>query len=312
MRAARVHTFGQALQVDDVPEPEAGEGEAVVRLDYAGVNPLDVRICAGGAGRIPLPFTPGLEGVGTTEQGGQVLVYGEGIGMRRAGTYAEQVLVPLSSLIPLDDTVDAVQAAGLGLAGVTAWGALHRTARVTPEDRVLVLGASGGVGNLVVQLAREAGATVWSQVSTEADAGAQTGFGAHETVVGGPDELRDALRPLSPTVVIDPLGGEFTAAALRALEPGGRIVVFGVAADDHSNLDLAMLYRKAAVVQGHAALATSPADVRQALEACLASLVTDRLQVHVDELLPLERVNEAHTRLVDRNVTGKLVLSVNA
>lgn len=311
MRAARVHTFGQPLQVDDVPEPEAGEGEKVVRLDYAGVNPLDVRICAGGAGRVPLPFTPGVEGVGTTEQG-RVLVYGEGIGMRRAGTYAEQVLAPSSSLVPLDDAVDPVQAAGVGLAGVTAWGALHRTARVTAEDRVLVLGASGGVGSLVVQLAREAGATVWSQVSTEADAEAQSGFGAHETVVGGPAELRDALRPVSPTLVIDPLGGEFTPAALRALEPGGRVVVFGVAAGDRSTLDLAMLYRKAAIVQGHAALTMSPADVRQALEACLTSLATSRLQVHVDELLPLERVNEAHARLVDRNVTGKLVLAVGA
>lgn len=309
MRAARVHAFDRPLQVDDVPSPEAEPNAAVVHLEYAGVNPLDVRICSGGAGRVRLPFTPGLEGVGTTDWG-RVLVYGAGIGMQRQGTYAEQVLAPLASLVPLDEAVDPVQAAGLGLAGVTAWGVVHRSAKVTPNDRVLVLGASGGVGTLAVQLARETGASVWSHVSSTQDAEAQSALGAEETVVGGAAELRDTLRPFSPTVVIDPLGGEFTAAALRALQPGGRIVVFGVSANRHSDVDLATLYRKTATIQGHAALATSAEDVRRALEECLASLSTGRLHVHVDDVLPLERVDEAHTRLVERRVTGKLILSV--
>lgn len=309
MRAARVHAFDEPLRIDEIERPEPEPDATLVRLDYAGVNPLDVRVSNGGAGRIRLPFTPGLEGVGTSDDG-RVLVYGGGIGTRVAGTYAEYVSASRENVVPLAAGVDPVQAAGIGLAGVTAWGLVHLSAQVTPDDRVLVLGASGGVGTLVVQLAAATGARVWSVVSTEDDAATQRDLGAEEAVVGGAGELRDALRPLRPTVVIDPLGGDYTTEALRALEPGGRIVVFGVSAGDRAELDLALLYRKAATVQGHAALSTSAADVRRALDACLISLAEGRLRVHVDEILPLEQVNEAHRRLVERKVTGKLVLAV--
>lgn len=309
MRAARIHAFGEPLVLEDVPAPEAGPGETVVQLSHAGVNPLDIRVAAGGAGRMPLPFTPGCDGVGQTSHG-PVLVYGHGIGLSRPGTYAGAVVVPDTCMIPLPPGVDLAGAAGLGMAGVTAYGLVHGSVPVTSEDRVLVLGASGGVGLLAVQLARLAGGRVWAQTSSADDANLLTDLGAEEVVVGGAAELRDGARAWSPHLVIDPLGGPFTDAALRIVETGGRIAVLGASAGNRGELDFAMLYRKAATIFGHATLKMGDTEVREALETCLDGLRSGALQVHVDDVLPLDQVEHAHERLSTRQATGKLVLAM--
>lgn len=313
MRAARVHVLGEPLSVDDVPEPVAEGSTTVVRLEHAAVNPLDLRVCSGALGELPLPFTPGLEGVGRTPDGAVVLVAGQGLGLRRPGTYAEQVAAPTGSLVPVPAKVDPAQAAGVGVAGLTAWGMVHRNAEVTRDDRVLVLGATGGVGMLALQLAREVGADVWAVVSSGDDVDRVRELGASEVVVaGGPDALAEALRPFRPTVALDPLGGGYTGAVVQAIEPRGRIVVVGVSAAAHTTLDLGAVYRKAVTIRGHALFSTSPDDVRRGLDHCLTAMAAGRLRVHVDAVMPLERVNEAHARLVQRRVTGKLVLSMAA
>ena len=308
MRAARIHAFGEPLVLEDVPEPEAAPGETVVQLSHAGVNPLDIRVAAGGAGRMPLPFVPGCDGVGQTSQG-PVVVYGKGIGVSRSGTYAGAVAVPDACVAPIPAGVEPADAAALGMAAVTAYGLVQGSAQVTSDDRVLVLGASGGVGLLTVQLARAAGGRVWAQTSSADDAGLLTDLGAEEVVVGGPSELRDA-RAWSPHLVIDPLGGPFTDAALRILASGGRIAVLGAAAGARGELDFGMLYRKAATLIGHATLRMGDAEVRTALEACLDALRTGAIRVHIDEVLPLDQVQLAHERLSGRQATGKLLLAV--
>ena len=302
MRAARVHEFGSPLRVEEVADPGVGDGEVVVRLTHAGVNPIDVRLRDGGAGRVPLPFVPGCDGVGVAGAG-PVVVYGAGLGLRRAGTYAEQVAVPTAAVVPVPAGVDPVQAAGLGLAGVTAW-ALVRS--VTPGDRVLVLGASGGVGSLAVQLAVAAGARVCAQTTSP---GLALGAG-EEVVVCAADGLRDAVRAFDPTVVLDGLGGAYTGAAVRAVAQGGRIIVFGVSAGARGEIDYATLYRKAVTITGHASLALPEAEARDALSGCLDLVADGRVRVLVDEVLPLGAVNAAHRRLVERKTTGKLVLAV--
>lgn len=309
MRAARIHAFGEPLVVEEVSDPEAGSGETIVELTHAGVNPLDIRVASGGGGRMPLPFIPGCDGSGRTEQG-PVLVYGKGIGLSRSGTYAEAVAVPDACVILIPDGVDPAQAAGLGMAAVTAYGLVHGPAPVTSEERVLVLGASGGVGLLAVQLALRAGGRVWAQTSSADDAALLTSLGAEEVVVGGAAELHDGARALSPHLVIDPLGGPFTDVALRILEPGGRIAVLGAAAGARGEVDFGMLYRKAATLFGHATLQMSGSQVRTALETCLDGLRTGLLKVHVDDIVPLDQVEQAHERLTSRQTTGKLVLAV--
>lgn len=309
MRAARLHAFGEPLRIEEVPALKAAAGEMVVELTHSGVNPLDLRVCAGGAGRTPLPFVPGCEGTGRAAAG-PVLVYGSGIGTTRAGTYADQIVAPENSVVPLPAGVDPVQAAGIGVAGATAWGVVHGGRGIGPEDRVLVLGASGGVGTVAVQLARSAGAPVWAQVATGADATLGRELGAEEVVVGGAEELPGAVRDLRPTVVVDLLGGPFTGAALRAVAPGGRILAVGVSAGDHGDLDFAALYRKGATVAGIASMMMRADEVRRALTECLELMARGRLRVQVGDVLPLEQVGEAHARLRERRATGKLLLSV--
>ncbi len=309
MRAARIHAFGEPLVIEDVPDPEAGPGETFVRLSHAGVNPLDIRVASGGAGRVPLPFIPGCDGVGQTPQG-PVLVYGHGVGLSRSGTYAGAVVVPEACVIPLPSGVDSADAAALGMAAVTAYGLVHGSIPVTSEDRVLVLGASGGVGLLAVQLARIAGSRVWAQTSSADDADLLTDLGAEEVVVGGPTELRDGARAWSPHLVIDPLGGPFTDAALRVLESAGRIAVLGASAGNRGELDFGMLYRKAATIFGHATLQMGDTQVRAALNSCLDALRTGAIRVHIDDVMPLDQVQQAHERLRNRRATGKLVLAV--
>lgn len=309
MRAARIHSFGEPLVVEEVLDPEPSPGETVVELTHAAVNPLDIRVVSGGAGRMPLPFIPGCDGAGRTGLG-PVLVYGGGIGLSRSGTYAGAVAVPDRYVVPIPDGVDPAQAAGLGMAAVTAYGLVHGPVPVSSEDRVLVLGASGGVGLLAVQLALAAGARVWAQTSSADDAALLTSLGAEEVVVGGAAELRDGARSLSPHLVIDPLGGPFTDAALRILEPAGRIAVLGASAGGRGEVDFGMLYRKAATIVGHATLRMSGSQVRTALDACLDGLRTGTIKVHVDDVLPLDQVEQAHQRLNNRQATGKLVLAV--
>ncbi|TDV56344.1 quinone oxidoreductase family protein [Actinophytocola oryzae] len=300
MKAARVHEFGAPLRVDEVAEPVAGDGEVLVRLTFAGVNPIDVRLRDGGAGRVPLPFVPGCDGVGVVDSR-PVVVYGEGVGLRRPGTYAEWVAAPVSAVVPVPSGVDPAAAAGLGLAGVTAWALVRG---VTAADRVLVLGASGGVGSLAVRLAASAGARVCAQTTSP-------GLAVDgEVVVCAEDGLREAVRSFAPTVVLDGLGGAYTGEAVRAVAEGGRITVFGVSAGSRGEVDYATLYRKGVTITGHASLSMPAADVRAALSDCLALVADGRVRVLVDEVVPLGEVNTAHQRLLERRATGKLVLAL--
>lgn len=260
---------------------------------------------------MPLPFVPGCEGVGHSDQG-DVLVYGAGIGSRRAGTFAEQVLVPQDNLVAIPDGVDAVQAAGVGVAGVTAWGLMNDDLGVSAGDRVLILGASGGVGMLSVQLAARRGARVWSQVSRDDDVCMQRSLGAENVVVSGAATLTSAIRPFAPTVVIDPLAGAFTGAAVQGVAVGARIRLLGTSAGAHGELDFATLYRKQITISGFASLAMSDEQARHALISCLDLMRRGTLRVHVDAVVPLGDINDALASVAGRHVTGKVVVAPRA
>lgn len=308
MRAARLHAIGATLQLDELDDPVPGDGEVLVDVAYASVNPLDVWITRGsvGAAAAHLPWIPGTEATGHVE-GRPVLVRGAGLGVLRPGLYAEQAAVPADTLLPLPDDVDLAAAAGLGVAGITAWQAVHDKGAVGPDDRVLVLGASGGVGSFAVQLAKAAGAVVWGQTGAAAKAEAVRAGGADEVVVTDADGLPDAVAPLAPTVVLDALGGGYTPAAVTALAIGGRLVVYGTSADEMVTLNLRALYRKGITLLGYTGL-VEPADRQAAVLARLLELLqAGTLQVHT-EVLPLADAALAHARIVDRQVLGKLVL----
>jgi NADPH2:quinone reductase len=309
-RAARLHAHGKPLVVEELDLPAPGDGEVVVDMAFAGVNPVDRYMAEGRvAPDTPLPRTLGMEGAGTVD-GRPVLVQGAGLATARDGAWAERVVVPRSALTDLPPGVDLAQAAGMGVAGVTAWRTATELARVTADDRVLVLGASGGVGSILVSICRSIGARVWGQTGNADKAEFVRGQGAEEVVTADAGDLAAALEPLEPTVVFDALGDGFSAAAIEALRPFGRLISFGVSAGPMAEVNMQSLYRKGLTVHGYAGLLEPEDRMAAGKTAAVAALADGRLKVAIAEVLPLGRVNDAFAALVDRAVTGKIVLDL--
>ncbi len=310
--AARLIAHGQPLEVGPAPLDEPGDDEVVVDMVYGGVNPVDRY---GALGRVapdgPLPRTLGGEGVGELD-GRCYIVHGAGLGSRRDGLWATQAVVPRDALLAIPDGVDAPQAAAMAVAGVTAWRTTVEIGQVTAEDRVLVLGASGGVGSIIVSIAHGRGATVWAQTGSSEKETWVGALGADRVVVTEADGLVDAVTDLEPTIVLDPLGGAFFGAAVTALAARGRLVSYGTSAGTDGQVPIQALYRKGVRVTGYAGLIESAADLRRGMEAALAAVAAGVMVVPIDEVLPLAEVNEAFRRIVDRQVRGKLLLDCRA
>lgn len=290
---------------------EPADGEVRVQLHYGGVNPIDRYIAEGRvAPDGPLPRTLGGEATGTL--GGQpVLVAGGGLGAARDGVWAQAANVPRDSVVALPDGVDQRAAAAMGIAGLTALNTVRSVARVDAEDRVLVLGASGGVGSMIVSLVTAIGATVWGQTGSEAKAEKIKQSGASRVLVAAPDQLGQPLSELAPTVVFDALGDGFVAPAIEALAPRGRFVSFGTSAGPEVTCNLQSVYRKSLSILGYGGMQLGPQERRTGLEASLQALKAGELRVWIDDVLPLEGVNEAFTRLEQRRVQGKLLLDLS-
>jgi NADPH:quinone reductase len=310
IRAARLEQHGMPLEVQLVDLPAPAEGELRVELAYGGVNPVDRYGAEGSvAPDGPLPRTLGGEASGTLD-GRPVLVYGEGLGTLRDGVWAEAAVVPRTAVFELPDGVELRSAAAMGVAGLTAWNVVHNVARVTNEDRVLVLGASGGVGSMIVSLVASAGASVCGQTGSEAKASLVREQGADRVVVAGADQLAVALADFQPTVVFDPLGAGFVAPAMDAIAPRGRYVVYGTSAGGEVTFNLQTLYRKAVSLLGYGGLQLSQDERRDDLHSALVALGEGKLRVPIDDVLALEQVNEAFARITHRQVKGKLLLEL--
>lgn len=313
MKAARVHAFGEGLRIDEVPEPEPGPDEVLVELRAISVNPLDVWVTEGTVfgGQQRLPFIPGIEAAGEAE-GRRVRVAGLGLGVAQDGLYRERIAVPRSCLGEVPAGVDFDQAAAAGVAGVTAKQVIEDVAKVGRGEVVVVLGASGGVGSLAVQLAKAAGARVLAETGSP-------GKAAYIAALGADEVLDVSTKPLEELVaertegrgadaIVDPLGGPYTAAAVRALAPRGRVVVLGASAGPTAEIELAPFYRKGAAILTYSGLAAPDEVKARVLERVLEDIAAGRLRVPIDARLPLEEAAEAHRRIRRREICGKLIL----
>jgi NADPH2:quinone reductase len=298
------------LRVEEVPLPPPGTGEVRVELAFAGVNPVDAYMAAGRvAADGPLPRTLGGEASGHLD-GSPVVVTGAGLGAMRDGVWAGAANVPEAAVVRLPAGAGLVEAAAMGVAGLTTWHTVTR-AGVGPDDRVLVLGAGGGVGLTTVSLVASIGATVWGQTTSAHKVAAIRQQGADDVVVTDAAGLVEAVAQLSPTVVMDSLGADYTPAALSALQPEGRLVLFGTSAGATSTLDLRDVYRRGLTIYGYGGLILSDEERRAGLADAVAALADGRLRIPVHAVLPLEQVDDAFALLADRAVTGKLVLDLS-
>lgn len=308
--AARLVRHGAPLQVEVSDLPEAEPGEVVVDLRYAGVNPIDRY---GAEGRVatdaPVPRTLGSEAAGWVA-GRPVAVRGHGIGTTRDGVWATAAVVPAAALVPVPDGVDLQVAACMGVAGVTAWRAVTELGQVGADDRVLVLGASGAVGSIALSVVRGIGATAWGQTGRSAAASWIRERGAAHVVVGGAEAVADAARTLAPTVVVDPLGGSFTGAAIEVMAQRGRLVLLGTSAAPRGEVPLQALYRKGLTVHGYGGLIEDDAVVAHHMADAMQAALSGLLEVVVGEVVPLADVNHALDALAGRRVLGKVVLDL--
>ena len=309
MRAAVVHEYG-VPRIDDFREPVAEDEQAVVEVLAAGVDPVDIAICAGRfyAGAPPLPFVAGREGVGLL--GGR-RVYFDGP-IAPFGSMAERALIDPRRAYSLPDGLATGLAVALGISGLAAWLALSWRAELKQGEHVLVLGASGVVGQIAVQAARLLGAARVVAAARSAEAlDRARAQGADALVpIGNGEELSRALSEAGEGriyVVVDPLFGPPFAAAVEAASFGARLVHLGTAAGAEAILPSAAIRGKMLVIMGHSNFAAPP-EVRRAAYARMAEAAErGELSVEVQEL-PLELLDEAWAR-VQASAHRKIVLA---
>jgi NADPH:quinone reductase len=309
------------LEFRDVPEPSAGPGEAVVRVEAAALNFFDTLIIAGKYQIKPeLPFSPAAEFAGTVETvGAGVTAVAPGdrvAGYVGYGAARERVAVAADQLVTLPDGLDAARAAGLIVTYGTAFYALQDRAQLKPGETLAVLGASGGVGLAAVELGRIMGARVIACASSADKLHFARVHGADEVVNYATEDLRAALRRLGGEhgidVVFDPVGGPHAEAALRSLAWLGRFLVIGFAAGDIPKLPLNLVLLKSCDVLGvywGSWVARDGAAHRANMAQLLAWCATGRISAHVHAAYPLAQGAQALHALKDRAVMGKVVLT---
>jgi NADPH:quinone reductase-like Zn-dependent oxidoreductase len=314
MHAAVLHELGATPVCEAFEDPVAGDEQVVVEVALAGVNPVDVRKASGTfvSGPPPVPSVVGTEGVGRLAGDGRRVYFDAPIAP--FGSYAERALVGAQDPIELPDGIDDGVAVALGISGLAAWVALAWRAQLRPGETVLVLGATGVVGQIAVQAARLLGAGRVVAAGRDAEMLARAArLGADATVdlSGGLEgaDLTQAFREAAGgdvDVVHDPLWGPPAAAALEALGVGGRLVQLGQSAGAHATLSSASIRGRHLDVRGYMNFLV-PADVRRdAYRALVEHAAAERIEVEV-ERVPLADVGEAWER-VQRSAHRKLVL----
>lgn len=308
MKAVRIHEFGglDSLRVEEVPRPEPGEGEVLVRIHAAGINPVDWKTCAGEgiAPRLeaPFPFIPGWDVSGVVEAlgpGASGFTVGDAVcGMVRwpwgGGGYAEYVAAPEADLVARPAALDHAQAAGLPLAALTAWQALFDTADLQPGQTVLVHAAAGGVGHLAVQLAKWKGAQVVGTASGRNQAFLRE-LGVDHAIDYNETRFEDAAG--SVDVVLDGVGGEVQERSWAVLRPGGTLAsIRGRPSEEQA--------AARGVRAQHISVHADPSQLR-----AVADLANrGQLRVHVEAAFPLDDVRKAHETSRTGHARGKLVL----
>jgi NADPH2:quinone reductase len=324
MRAAVCREYGppEAIRVEDIPAPREQPGHLRVRIGAAAVNFPDVLLMANKYQvSVPPPFVPGSEFAGTVAEAADSadgFAPGDRVmGTIMVGAFAEEVVVPASSLTRIPPGIDDRSAAAFGVAHRTAYHALRSVAAVAPGEELVVLGAGGGVGLAAVQLGSVLGATVTAVASSAEKLKVAAAQGATRLISHRSGPLRQALREALPggaDVVVDPVGGDLAEPALRALRWGGRFVTVGYASGTVPRIPLNLVLLKGVRVVGFQLrdlAAHAPGDVRRNEAELLALLASRRALPHVGATFALTEAAAALRHVADGKAIGKVVLDVS-
>jgi NADPH2:quinone reductase len=323
MQQVVVERFGgpEVLAVQEVPDPVAGRGEAVVAVRAADVLWVETMVRRGQGGPyfpVQPPYVPG------NAVAGHVVAVGDGVdrswvgravvtGTGGTGGYAERVVVPVDGLIAVPDGLDLLDAAALLHDAVTAL-ALFEGLRITGDDTVLVIGASGGLGLVSVQLAAARGARVVAVARDERKLARVRALGPDAVVDSdAPDwveQARAALGGVGATVVLDNVGGAVGEAAFALVAPGGRFSAHGTPSGRFAQVDPEEAGRRGVTLHGIADVQLSEADSRRLTVQALEEGAAGRITPVIGQTYPLAKAVDAHAGIEGRTVFGKTLLVV--
>jgi NADPH:quinone reductase len=314
MKAVFVEKVGgpENLKYADIPKPSPAAGQALVKIAAAGVNYIDTYFRTG-LYPSPLPIMLGNEGAGTVEavgpdvssvRPGDRVAYG----MWR-GSYAEYAVVPVSQLVKIPDSLDFQTAAAAMLQGMTAHYLTHSTYPLKAGDSCLIHAAAGGVGLLLVQMAKMLGARVIGTVGTDEKAQQAKAAGADEVVVYGKEDFVAKAKGMH--VVYDSVGKSTFMSSLDCLRPRGMMVSFGNSSGPAPEIAPLLLAQKGSLFLTRPTLASYTASVEELdwrAGDVLKWIAEGKLKLHIHKVYPLRDAAQAHRDLEGRGTTGKLIL----
>ena len=307
------------LSVQDVPVPEVGEGEVLVRVKAASVNFPDLLMSQGQYQMIPeLPFIQGMECAGIVEAVGEgVSEFSPGdrvVGGNKTGAFAEFALLPASSLSLVPDNMGLAEAAAYPAAYLTAYVALVRRANLQPGETLLVHGASGGVGMAAVDVGKLLGATVIATSASDAKLDKVIAHGA-DYAINVAQGFRDKVKTLTggrgADVIFDPVGGDVFDESVRCIAFDGRLLVVGFTSgripEVKANMPLIKGFSVVGVRAGEYGR-RFPERGKENMEAIWKWAAEGKTRPRIHAELPLENWREAYRLLTDREVVGKVVI----
>ena len=322
MRAIQIQKTGgpEVLEWVDLPVPEPGAGQVLVRIQSAGVNFIDTYLREG---RYPaaLPFVPGQEAAGVVEQVGDA-VEGFRIGDRVAwtgtrGAYAEYALAPATDLLRLPEHISLEQAAAAMTQGLTAHYLVYSTYAIQPGDTVLVHAGAGGVGLLLTQMAKRLGARVLTTVSTEEKAELSRAAGADRVILYTQASFLDAVREETDgrglPVVYDSVGKSTFEDSLKCLRPRGLLALYGASSGAVPPFDLIRLSTSGSLFVTRPTLKDyvgTRSELEDRAGAVFSWIAAGELHIRIGARYPLEAAQQAHRDLEGRRTTGKVLLTI--
>ena len=319
MRAMQVTTYDEPLTLQELEMPMPGQGEVLIQVDTCGLNFGDLLIIKGTyQEKPPLPFTLGMEMAGT------ITALGEGVdGLKvgqRVAAYtgfnglAEYAAIPAAVCVPIPEEMTAVDAAAFLIAYGTSHVALDYKARLQPGERLLVLGASGGIGLTAVELGKLMGAEVIAVARGADKLAVCKEAGADHLINSETDDIRAIVKELGGAdVVYDPVGGDQFKAAMRACNPEARLIPLGFASGEVPQIPANILLVKNLSVLGFywgGYAKIKPSVLTDSFAELIKWYVAGKLKPHVSNVMPLVQANEALALLRDRKATGKVVVEV--
>jgi NADPH2:quinone reductase len=317
MKAIRVHKYGGAenLSLDEVEKPQPAEGEVLIKTEIAGMNFADTMLRSGTyLIHPPVPFIPGFEVAGAVEAAGSkvtnVQIGQKVLAILPLGGYAEYAVAAANRVIPIPEGMDAGKATVLLIQGLTAVGLLND---LKSGQTILIHAAAGGVGSLLVQIAKIKGARVIGTASSTEKLEKVTSLGAdagiNYTEADWSEQVLKASGGRGADLIIEMAGGEIGRQNFKCLAAGGTIIVYGAASGEDFQISALTLLTKMQTVRGYNLNLETPQNMARFSQELMSYVSEGKLEVTVQEF-PLENAMDAQRAIEGRKTMGKVVLTV--